>query len=112
MFPAVHAPEDEDFDDSPDRACDGHGHQKQGPYGFRPESRVFDDRVVKIVKADRLADLADFDPGLVKAAAADSWWQMLMLSGAIEGGGWRGEFLSYQHPTYYGMLCATYTPID
>jgi len=93
-------------------SCDhGHGHQKQGPYGFRPESAVFDDRVVEIVKADRLADLAGFDIELVKAAAADSWWQMLMLSGAIEGR-WQGEFLSYEHPTYYGMLCAAYKPVD
>jgi aromatic ring-opening dioxygenase LigB subunit len=34
---------------------------------------------------------------------------MLMLAGALENG-WRGEFLSYQHPTYYGMLCAAYAP--
>jgi aromatic ring-opening dioxygenase LigB subunit len=92
-------------------SCDhGHGHQKNGPYGFRPESRLFDDRVVEIVKADRLGEMAGLDSELVKAAAADSWWQMLMLAGAIEGG-WEGEFLSYQHPTYYGMLCAAYRPV-
>jgi aromatic ring-opening dioxygenase LigB subunit len=91
-------------------SCDhGHGHRPDGPYGFRPESRVFDDRVVEVVKADRLSELADFDPDLVRTAAADSWWQMLMLAGAIESG-WKGEFLSYQHPTYYGMLCAAYAP--
>ena len=90
-------------------SCDhGHGHLEKGPYGFRPESQVFDDRVVEIVKADRLGDLAGFDIDLVRAAAADSWWQMLMLAGATEGGGFKGEFLSYQHPTYYGMLCAAY----
>jgi aromatic ring-opening dioxygenase LigB subunit len=93
-------------------SCDhGHGHLEAGPYGFRPESALFDDRVVEIVKADRLGDLAGFDVDLVRAAAADSWWQMLMLSGAIDGN-WTGEFLSYQHPTYYGMLCAAYTPFD
>ncbi len=92
-------------------SCDhGHGHLETGPYGFRPESSVFDDRVVELVKADRLGDLADFDIELVKAAAADSWWQMLMLSGAIERA-WKGEFLSYEHPTYFGMLCAAYKPI-
>jgi aromatic ring-opening dioxygenase LigB subunit len=53
--------------------------------------------------------VADVDPALVGAAAADSWWQMLMLSGALDGG-WRGEFLSYEHPTYVGLLCAAYAP--
>ena len=91
-------------------SCDhGHGHRTDGPYGFRPESQVFDDRVVELVRADRLRELADFDQDLVRAAAADSWWQMLMLAGAIDKG-WKGEFLSYQHPTYYGMLCAAYAP--
>ncbi len=102
-------------------SCDqGHGHQESGPYGFRHESAVFDERVVEVVRTNRLADLATFEPGLVTAAAADSWWQMMMLSGAIEGGtppskktdGWRGELLSYEHPTYFGMLCAAYQPID
>jgi aromatic ring-opening dioxygenase LigB subunit len=92
-------------------SCDhGHGHLESGPYGFRPESGIFDDRVVEIVKKDRLADLAAFDIELVKAAAADSWWQMLMLAGATESG-WKGEFLSYEHPTYFGMLCAAYRPV-
>lgn len=92
-------------------SCDqGHGHQENGPYGFRPESAVFDDRVVEIVKEDRLRDLVAFDAELVKTAAADSWWQMLMLAGATERG-WRGELLSYEHPTYYGMLCAAYRPV-
>jgi aromatic ring-opening dioxygenase LigB subunit len=91
-------------------SCDhGHGHLADGPYGFRPESAVFDDRVVEVIKADRLAELVDFDVELVRAAAADSWWQMLMLSGAIEKR-WKGEFLSYEHPTYFGMLCAAYSP--
>jgi aromatic ring-opening dioxygenase LigB subunit len=91
-------------------SCDhGHGHLADGPYGFRAESAVFDELVCALVREDRLAAVADIDPELVKAAAADSWWQMLMLAGAL-GGGWRGEFLSYEHPTYVGLLCAAYAP--
>jgi aromatic ring-opening dioxygenase LigB subunit len=93
-------------------SCDhGHGHLADGPYGFRDESKIFDDRVVEVLKSDRLAELVKFDPELVQAAAADSWWQMLMLAGAL-GEGWRGEFLSYEHPTYYGMICAAYSAPD
>jgi aromatic ring-opening dioxygenase LigB subunit len=31
-----------------------------------------------------------------------------MLEGALDGGGWTGELLSYEAPTYFGMLCAAY----
>jgi aromatic ring-opening dioxygenase LigB subunit len=87
----------------------GHGHLESGPYGFRPESKVYDDRVVELVQAGRLDDLMKISQDEVAAAAADSWWQMLMLSGAVRAG-WRHEFLSYEAPTYFGMLCAAYSP--
>jgi aromatic ring-opening dioxygenase LigB subunit len=91
-------------------SCDhGHGHLADGPYGFRPESAVFDRLVCDLVKDDRLPAVTGIDPQLVTAAAADSWWQMLMLAGAL-GDGWRGEFLSYEHPTYVGLLCAAFAP--
>ena len=44
-----------------------------------------------------------------KAAKADSLWQLLVLHGAL-GDGARVELLSYEAPTYYGMLCAAYEP--
>jgi aromatic ring-opening dioxygenase LigB subunit len=91
-------------------SCDhGHGHLADGPYGFRPESAVFDEMVCELIRDDRLPAVAEIDPALVRSAAADSWWQMLMLTGAL-GDDWRGEFLSYEHPTYVGLLCAAYAP--
>ena len=93
-------------------SCDhGHAHDPNGPYGFSPASKEFDDRVVDIVKRDALAELLRFQPAFVAEAKADSFWQMLMLHGAI-GDGWRGAFLSYEAPTYFGMLCAAYSPRD
>ena len=93
-------------------SCDhGHGHDPDGPYGFTPKSREFDDAVVELVKADDLSALLRLPPSLPVEAKADSYWQMLMLHGAL-GDGWRGELLSYEAPTYYGMLCAAYAPAD
>jgi aromatic ring-opening dioxygenase LigB subunit len=92
-------------------SCDhGHGHDEKGPYGFTPKSREFDDLVVDLIKRDHLADLLAMDPALPIEAKADSYWQMLMLHGALAAGRWRGEFLSYEAPTYFGMLCASYEP--
>lgn len=91
-------------------SCDhGHAHDPKGPYGYAPQSKVFDDRVVELVKRNALGELLRFEPDFVADAKADSFWQMLMLHGAI-GDGWRADFLSYEAPTYFGMLCAAFTP--
>jgi aromatic ring-opening dioxygenase LigB subunit len=93
-------------------SCDhGHGHDPKGPYGFTPKSKEFDDCVVELVKRNTLRELLTFEPSFPSDAKADSFWQMLMLHGAI-GDAWRADFLSYEAPTYFGMLCASFTPPD
>jgi aromatic ring-opening dioxygenase LigB subunit len=93
-------------------SCDhGHAHDPKGPYGYSPASKIFDDRVVDLVKRNALGELLSFEPQFVSDAKADSFWQMLMLHGAI-GDRWRANFLSYEAPTYFGMLCAAFTPLD
>ena len=92
-------------------SCDhGHAHDPKGPYGYSPASKGFDDRVVDLVKRDALGEPLTFDRAFVSEAKADSFWQMLMLHGALDDQ-WRGEFLSYEAPTYFGMLCAAYSPL-
>ena len=44
----------------------------------------------------------------IENAKADSWWQMLILHGAAAG--LRGRLMSYEAPTYFGMLTAVYEP--
>jgi len=87
----------------------GHAHDADGPYGFDPAAAEYDACVVELVKENRLGGLLELEPGFVDAAKADSWWQLLMLHGAL-GDGWQGEFLSYETSTYFGMLCAAYAP--
>ena len=92
-------------------SCDhGHGHDAKGPYGFTPKSKEFDDRLVELIKRDELAGVVRFGSDFAREAKADSYWQMLMLHGALGTRGWRGELLSYEAPTYFGMLCAAYAP--
>jgi aromatic ring-opening dioxygenase LigB subunit len=85
----------------------GHAHDADGPYGYDPAAKEYDARVVELVRANTLGDLLQLDGEFVERAKADSFWQMLMLHGAL-GDGWRGELLSYEAPTYFGMLCAVY----
>ena len=89
----------------------GHAHRADGPYGYHSSARVYDDRVCELVGKDRLVGLLDIPIALVEDAKADSWWQMLMLLGAT-GDGWRGRLISYEAPTYFGMLTAAYLPVS
>jgi aromatic ring-opening dioxygenase LigB subunit len=87
----------------------GHAHDPDGPYGFDPASAAYDAQIVELVRDNRLEGLLDIDPDFVGTAQADSWWQMLVLHGAV-GDGFDAELLSYEAPTYFGMLCASFTP--
>jgi aromatic ring-opening dioxygenase LigB subunit len=85
----------------------GHGHAADGPYGFAAESADYDERIVELVRGNRLDALHELGADFAVAAKADSYWQLLMLHGAL-GGGWGAELLSYEVPTYFGMLCASF----
>ena len=87
----------------------GHALKPEGPYGFDPASAVYDAQIVEIVRENQLAQLLGIDPAFVATAQADSWWQMLVLHGAV-GDAFDVELLSYEAPTYFGMLCASFTP--
>ncbi|MDV3292891.1 MAG: hypothetical protein LYZ70_01310 [Nitrososphaerales archaeon] len=86
-----------------------HAHRKGGPYGFSPKASTYDGLVVEAVREDKLKSIMKFPRKLVEAAKPDSLWQMTVLAGVLEEVPMRGELLSYQVPTYYGMLCAGYT---
>jgi aromatic ring-opening dioxygenase LigB subunit len=88
----------------------GHAHDPQGPYGFDPAAKKYDQLICKLVREDHLDRLAAIPLELVGSAKADSWWQMLMLHGATAKG-WRGRLVSYEAPTYFGMLTAAYAPV-
>jgi len=91
-------------------ADQAHAHRKDGPYGFDARARKYDGMVVDAVKGDRLGDLMSLDPKFVEGAKPDSLWQMTVLAGAISVVPMEGKLLSYQVPTYYGMLCAGFRP--
>ncbi len=86
----------------------GHAHLEDGPYGYHPGAAEYDALICDLVRDGQLERLAEIPPELVENAKADSWWQMLILHGATKG--WRGRLISYEAPTYFGMLTAAYRP--
>ena len=87
----------------------GHAHDAQGPYGYDIASREYDTALADAVKAQDLARLLEFDLDWLKRASTDSYGQILNLYGMIEGTDFRGELLSYEVPTYFGMMCVAYS---
>lgn len=94
-------------------SCDwGHRHAGDGPYGYHPESAVVDAEVVAAVTANDLLSLRDLPEERAETAAIDGLWQLLMLGGALAGKDWPSEVISYEAPTYYGMLVATWSGVE
>ena len=89
-------------------ADQAHTYRADGPYGLSPRAAELDERILAAVREGRLLSLLDLDPALVEEAKPDSWWQLLMLAGATDDA-WRPEVISFEVPTYFGMLCAAYS---
>lgn len=88
----------------------GHAHVEGGPFGYHASAAEYDALIRELVITDRLNGLGDISPEMVEQAKADSWWQMLMLHGATPG--WKSRLISYEAPTYFGMLTAACEPPD
>jgi aromatic ring-opening dioxygenase LigB subunit len=86
----------------------GHAHDPHGPYGLDAASAEFDAALQEAIRVQDLGRLLSFDLDWLKRASTDAYGQVLNLHGAIQGTTLRGELLSYEVPTYFGMLCAAY----
>ena len=91
-------------------ADQGHAHRSDGPYGFNVASAEFDEAVKMAIQKNDLKPLLNLPPKFVEDAKPDSIWQIAILQGILEHVPMKGFLLSYQAPTYYGMLCAEYLP--
>ncbi|HYO30261.1 MAG TPA: aromatic ring-opening dioxygenase subunit LigB [Thermomicrobiales bacterium] len=90
-------------------SCDwSHTHRADGPYGYHPQAAEVDTAVCTAVRSGRLADLAALDSAADDAAVVDGVPQALVLAGVVEESSLAGEVLTYEAPTYYGMLVAAY----
>jgi aromatic ring-opening dioxygenase LigB subunit len=90
-------------------SCDwAHRHREDGPYGFHEAAARVDRTIVDAVAAGDLRSLLTLTDQDATDAAIDGLWQTLMLAGVLERVPLAGDLLSYEAPTYYGMIVATY----
>ncbi len=87
-------------------ADNAHAHRADGPYGFSPAAKVYDDLVIRAFRENKLELLAGIDDSLVEAAKPDSFWQFMVMLGILSVKPMRPTFLAYGLPSYFGMLVA------
>ncbi len=93
-------------------SCDwGHRHLESGPYGYHPASAIVDQKVLKAVTENSLLDLMSISDEEAGDAAIDGLWQALMLAGVLIKTPMTVDVISYEAPTYYGMIVASYAPV-
>lgn len=89
-------------------ADQAHAHRKSGPYGFHSAASKYDKFVSRAIRENRIGSISHLTKRFVEDAKPDSLWQMAMLVGVTQVIKMRGNLLSYQVPTYYGMICASF----
>lgn len=91
-------------------SCDlGHAHDPDGPYGYHEASKIHDTLFTQAVRDNRLDALLDWDEAFLEEAKVDAYWQTLMLYGALTVVPMSVTFHTYEAPTYFGMLTASYS---
>lgn len=93
-------------------ADQAHAHDPKGIYGFSPNAKEYDEKIISIIKENKLNKLLDFNLDFVEDAKPDSLWQMLILYGASTVVPLKGKLFCYQVPTYFGMLAAGFERIQ
>lgn len=93
-------------------SCDwAHTHKDYGPYGFHDAAARVDNLIVEAIRTGDLAALMNLSEEDVSNAAIDGLWQTLMLFGLLDRVPMTVDLLSYEAPSYYGMIVATYSPV-
>jgi len=80
------------------------------PNGFDPSGKVFDEKLVDLVRRNDVQGILNFDQNLAESAGQDALWSIAMLLGAFDGIGVKSEVLSYEGPFGVGYMVATIEP--
>lgn len=91
-------------------SCDwAHTHTEDGPYGFHAAAARTDAIVVDAVQRNAISEIGLISDEQATDAAIDGLWQTLILQGVLERVPLVSQLLSYESPTYYGMLVASFS---
>src|SRR3989441_5114074 len=89
-------------------ADQAHAHKRSGPYGYHRNAANYDQFVSQAIQKNRIESISRLNKQFIEDAKPDSLWQMAVLAGLTRVVKMRGSLLSYEVPTYYGMICASF----
>jgi len=92
-------------------ADQAHAHKKSGPYGYHRSAAKYDEFVSQAIQKNRIESISRLSKRFVEDARPDSLWQMAILAGLTKVVKMRGNMLSYEVPTYFGMICASFVRV-
>ena len=92
-------------------ADQAHAHKKSGPYGYHRSAAKYDEFVSQAIQKNRIESISRLSKRFVEDAKPDSLWQMAILAGLTKVVKMRGNMLSYEVPTYFGMICASFVRV-
>ncbi len=89
-----------------------HKLQEYGPYGFAEEGVEYDRRIIDVISNNELSKLMEFDADFLDKAAICGHNGFIMLSGIIDGQGFKPVFVSHDDITGvgYGIFLFHCTP--
>lgn len=77
-----------------------------GPYAYAPEGKIFDEKIVNIIKEGRMRDIISFDLELAEKAGECGLRSLMIMAGAIDKYKMETEVLSYEGPFGVGYSTA------
>ncbi|KPU63481.1 dioxygenase [Thermococcus sp. EP1] len=86
----------------------GHAHDPNGPYGYAPEAKEYDERIMQLIKENKLEKLLSISDELINKALPDSYWQLLVLYGVLKKVPMKVKATAYACPSYFGMGAALF----
>ncbi|PFX30234.1 uncharacterized protein LOC111323834 [Stylophora pistillata] len=89
-----------------------HTHLKSGPYGFSTAAEPFDKACGAWVSTQDSEKLVAEAASYVDKALSCGFTGLVMLDGMLKAGpfAWKSRLLANYHPSYYGMMLASFVP--
>lgn len=81
-----------------------HCTREEAPAGYKQEGKIFDDKLVNLLKQKNVPEILNLDPKLIKQASECGLRAIIILLGILNGINYEPQFLSYENPFGVGYL--------